>query len=76
MKTLAIWIPSYNMHVSVSDYVKAIKKAKNNPTAEFPRTLCKWWGGTGAEIVKEFTVMIHDKINENKPGQFIGVSAS
>lgn len=70
-KNLVIWIPSYNMHVSIGDYVKAIKAAKQNPDGEFKRTLCKWWGGTGQDIMNEFMVMVHDKINENRPGQFV-----
>jgi hypothetical protein len=76
MKTLTIYIPSYQCNMTISFFLHAIKRAKANPNASFNRTIYKWWGGTGHDIMKEFIIIIHEKISENKPGKFINVSAS
>jgi hypothetical protein len=76
VKTLTIYIPSYQCNMTVSFFLHALKRAKANPNASFNRTIYKWWGGTGKDIMKEFIVIIHEKISENKPGKFLNVSAS
>jgi hypothetical protein len=76
VKTLTIYIPSYQCNMTVSFFLHAIKRAKANPNATFNRTIYKWWGGTGRDIMKEFIVIIHEKISENKPGKFLNVTAS
>jgi hypothetical protein len=76
MKTLTIYVPSYQCNMTISFFLHAIKRAKANPNASFNRTIYKWWGGTGKDIMKEFIVIIHEKISENKPGKFLNVTAS
>lgn len=49
--------------VTLTAYVKAVKLAKDNPTATFKYGLTTWWPVTGAEIVQEFLSGVNDRIN-------------
>lgn len=58
-----ITLTAVSKRVTVSAYVKAVKVARANPTAEFKHGLTTWWPTTGAEIMKQFLEGIHDRIN-------------
>lgn len=65
MKT--IYLPANHMHVTIGQYVAAIKLAKANPDKEFKYTLETWWPGTGKDILKQFVKGVHDRINKKTP---------
>jgi len=58
-----ITLTAINKRVSISAYIKAVKAARANPTAEFKHGLTTWWPTTGAEIVKQFRNGMHDRIS-------------
>ena len=62
---MTIYLPAVNKRVSIGQYVQAVKKAKENPDAEFRHTLETWWPGTGREVVQQFRKGIHDRINKH-----------
>lgn len=62
-----ITLPAIDRQVSLAAYVKAIRTAKENPTAEFKHGLTCWWPVTGAEIMQQFRRGIHDRINDGIP---------
>lgn len=58
-----ITLTAVSKRVTISAYVKAVKVARANPSAEFKHGLTTWWPTTGAEIMKQFRAGIHDRIN-------------
>ena len=62
-----VYIAAIDRHVSLWNYVNAIKKAKANPEAEFKHGLTCWWPCTGAEIMKQFFDGVQDRINQGIP---------
>ena len=62
-----IYLPAIEKRVTIGQYVRAIKTAKANPTAEFKHGLTCWWACTGAEIMRQFRRSIHDRINQSIP---------
>ncbi len=61
-----IYLPAIHKRVSIGQYCKAVKLAKENPDREFKYTLETWWPGTGKEIVKQFMKGVHDRINSKQ----------
>lgn len=62
MKTIALTMDGFQM--SIPDFIKAIRKAKDNPKLTFSRSIKGWWPATGEEILREYRQMINDKINK------------
>lgn len=62
-----IFIPGIGRKVTIAAYCAAIRKAKANPTARFPNTLNNWWGGTGADIMREFREVRNARITAARP---------
>lgn len=59
-----VFIEAIGKRVSLGAYVKAVKRAKANPTTEFPHTLNCWWPGTGADIRREFIAAMQHRITD------------
>ena len=62
-----IYIAHLNRHVSLGEYVAAIKAAKANPEGVWPYGLTTWWRTTGAEIMQQFRRGMHERITEGIP---------
>ncbi len=73
--TRTIYLPAIEKHVTLGQYVKAIKLAKANPNAEFKHGLTCWWSCTGREIMHQFRNGVEDRINEMIPRIARGTSA-
>ena len=65
--TRVIYVPGISQWVTIGSYVKAIKKAKAHPYAEFKHGLTCWWPCTGAEIMRQFRRGMHDRISAGIP---------
>jgi hypothetical protein len=65
--TRAIYVPGIGRWVPIGSYVRAIKKAKAHPDAEFKHGLTCWWPCTGAEIRRQFRRGMHDRIGAGIP---------
>ena len=63
----AVYIPAIRKHVPLGAYVRAVKKAKENPDAQFKHSLESNWPATGAQIHREFLKGMHDRINQRIP---------
>jgi hypothetical protein len=66
-KTRTIYIPSIEKCVTLGQYVKAIKKAKQFPNDEFKYGLTCWWPCLGKDIVKQFLRGVNERINQGVP---------
>lgn len=62
-----IFLPAIGKHVPLRAYLEAVNKAKANPDMEFKHGLTCWWPCTGAEIMRQFTAGVHDRINQAVP---------
>jgi hypothetical protein len=62
-----IYLPAIDRRVSLKAYVAAIKMAKANPDREFSTGLTTWWPTTGAEIMRQFSEGVQDRINDGIP---------
>lgn len=62
-----IYIPAIGRHVSLRNYLAAVRNAKANPTAEFRHGLTCWWSCTGADIMRQFLAGVQDRINQGIP---------
>jgi hypothetical protein len=68
-----VTLPAIDKRVPLGAYIKAIKTAKANPTAEFKTGLTTWWPTTGAEIMEQFMAGVTDRINQGVPYNKRGV---
>jgi len=59
-----IYISAVDKHVSLGNYVRAIKKAKANPNAQFEHGLTTWASCYGYEIVRQYMRGMMDRINQ------------
>ena len=59
-----IYLPAIEKRVSLAAYIKAIKLAKQHPDAKFSHGLTTWWPTLGREIVQQFLLGVHDRINQ------------
>jgi hypothetical protein len=66
-KQRIIYLPAVDMHVSIREYVKAVRLAADNPDTEFNHGLTCWWPCMGRDIVKQFMAGVHDRINQGIP---------
>jgi len=57
------YIPSIYRYISTADYVRMWKRCKANPGARVERTICKFWGGTTEDVIREIREGLHDRIN-------------
>ena len=62
-----IYLPAIDRTVTLKDYIRAVKLAKENPDMEFKHGLTCWWSCTGRDIVKQFVEGVHDRINQGVP---------
>jgi len=62
-----ITLSAVGKKVSLRDYVRAIKLAKEHPTEMFRHGLTTWWPVTGTEICRQFREGMHDRINQGIP---------
>jgi hypothetical protein len=70
-----ISLPAIHRTVTVGAYVKAVQRAKANPTGMFPHGLSTWWPTSGGEIVSQFREGMHDRINQRTPYSARGVQS-
>ena len=56
-----IYLPAVEKTVTVGQYVRAVRVAKANPTAEFKHGLTTFYPCTGAEIMRQFREGCHDR---------------
>ena len=63
MSTHSIHLPAVDKHVSIGQYVRAVKIAITNPTVEFKHGLTCWWPCKGDEIRRQFFEGLQDRIN-------------
>jgi hypothetical protein len=59
-----VYVPGYEQWVTLGQYVKAVKMAKDNPDREFTKGLTSWWPVTGREIVHQFMDGVEQRITE------------
>lgn len=59
-----IYLPAVSRRVTLGQYVRAVRLAKQNPEAEFKHGLTTWWPVNGSDIVREFRHGLHDRINQ------------
>lgn len=50
--------------VTLAQYLRAVKLAKANPDATFDRDLNCWYSCTGRQIMQQFLMGVHDRINQ------------
>lgn len=62
-----IYLPAIERRVSIGQYVKAIKLAKQHLDREFKQGLNCWWPCSGQDIVNQFRESIQDRINQAIP---------
>lgn len=65
--TRTIYMPAINRTVSLGDYLRAVRLAKDNPTATFKHGFTTWWPTTGADIMRQFRQGLNDRINQAVP---------
>ncbi|OGP24992.1 MAG: hypothetical protein A2X99_02295 [Deltaproteobacteria bacterium GWB2_55_19] len=56
-----------NKRIPLGVYLNGVKKAIENPDAEFDHGLTCWWPCTGAEIRRQFMESVLDRINAGIP---------
>ena len=61
-KTISFEIHS-NKKVKLNIYLQGWRMVKANKDREFKESLRGWWPCTGAEICKQFTAGVHERIN-------------
>jgi len=66
-KQRTIYLPAIERHVTLRQYIDAIKLAKDNLDSEFKHGLTCWWSCTGRDIIKQFYSGIEDRINQAIP---------
>jgi len=66
-KTRIICMPAVDRTVPLRQYIKAIKRAKENPDSKFDHGLTTWWPVTGREIMRQFLRGVNDRINQGIP---------
>ena len=49
--------------VPLGTYIQSIQYAKAHSTQTFRHGLSTWWPTTGSMIVKQFMIVVHDRIN-------------
>lgn len=62
-----IYCPGIERSVPLGAYLAAVRLAKANLGREFRQGLTCWWPCTGREIVGQFLVGMHDRINQAIP---------
>ena len=62
-----IYLPAIDRHVTLGQYIRAVRYAKANPDATFTHGLTCWWACSGREIVAQFTAGVMDRINQARP---------
>ena len=62
-----IYLPAIERHVTLGQYVKAIKMAKANLDMEFKHGLTCWWSCTGRDIMRQFRDGVTDRISQAIP---------
>ena len=62
-----IYLSAIEKHVTLGQYVKAVKMAKSNLDQEFKHGLTCWWSCTGRDIMQQFREGIMDRINQRIP---------
>jgi hypothetical protein len=62
-----ITLTATNKRVTVGQYVKAVKFAKENLDREFNEGLITWWPTSGRDIIGQFLAGVHDRINRAIP---------
>lgn len=67
MESRYIYLPAIERRISIGQYVKAVKTAKQNPEEKFMEGLTTWWPTKGKEIVSQFLAGVHDRINQGIP---------
>lgn len=60
-------VPSISKYVPLGVFLREVRKAIDNPDAEFKQGLTCWWSVTGAEIRQQFRGQIRDRINQAIP---------
>lgn len=58
-----IYLAATQRHVGAPAYIEGYRRAKANPTAVFESGLTTWWAVTGAEIVAQYRLDLHRRIN-------------
>jgi hypothetical protein len=67
MAQRTVYLSAIERRVTLGDYIKAVKKAKNNLEAEFDHGLDCWCACSGQDIVWQFRRSIHNRINDKIP---------
>ena len=62
-----IYIPAIEKHVTLGQYVKAVKLAIDNPKSEFKHGLTCWWPCKGADIQAQFLEGVQERISQGIP---------
>ena len=59
--------------VPLRGYLRAWKNAKMlPPTARFKESICGWWPVTAAEVLRQFSDGLHERINRHIAGYGVG----
>ena len=61
---LTIYLPALDRHVTMRQYLDAVRLAKTNQARTFKTGLSSWWPTTGTDIMRQFRHSIHDRINQ------------
>lgn len=69
-----IYLPAIERHVTLRQYIDAVKLAKSNPNTEFKHGLTCWYSCKGKDIVRQFLSGIEDRINQGIPYSQRGVA--
>jgi hypothetical protein len=72
--TRVIYVPGADRWVTLGEYIRAVKLARENPDAEFKHGLTCWWPCTGAEIMHQFRQGMHERISDGISYSQRGVS--
>ena len=70
-----IYLTATGRTVTIGQYVKAVKLAKQNLKGEFKHGLTTWWPVTGADIMRQFLDGVNERINDAVPYCQRGVTA-
>ena len=63
----SIYLPAIERHVSLRQYLDAVKLAKVNQDSKFKHGLTCWWSCTGKDIMDQFFEGVQDRINQAIP---------
>lgn len=62
-----IYCPGPDKWVTIGQYVRAVKYAKDHPDREFKDGLTSWGPTTGRQVVRQFMQGVDDRINSGRP---------